>query len=105
MLQRATTKSKFYMLAEYLIPTDKQLYKQILKLSEFSKQIIFEIASSTALHLLNKRILNEKFEEGNKRGWAKKGNRMISIPARSTAHIFKDKRFWVIEIDNISREK
>ena len=45
------------------------------------------------------------FEEGNKRGWAKKGNRMISIPARSTAHIFKDKWLWVIEIDNISREK
>ena len=52
MLERAPAKLKFYTLAEYLILTDKQMYNQILEMAEFSKQILFEVASSAAFHLL-----------------------------------------------------
>ena len=65
MLERAQGKPKFFTLAEYLIPSDKQMYNQILKMAEFSKQILFEIASSAATQLLNKKVLNIKFKEGD----------------------------------------
>ena len=33
-------------------------------MAEFSRQISFEIASTAAFHLLNKRVLNKKLKEG-----------------------------------------
>ena len=65
MLERAQSKPKIFTLAEYLIPTEKQMYNQILKMAEFSKQILLEIASAAALQLLNKRVLNIKFKGGD----------------------------------------
>ena len=44
MLERAQSKPKCFTLAEYTIPSDKQMYNQILKMAEFSRQILFEIA-------------------------------------------------------------
>ena len=64
MLKRASAKPKFFTIAEFLIPSNKQMYNQILKMASFSKQILFEVASSAAFHLLNKRTLNKKFEIG-----------------------------------------
>ena len=46
------------------IPSDKQIYNQILKMTNFSKQILFEVSAAAALHLLNKRVLNKKFKIG-----------------------------------------
>merc|ERR1711889_1919 len=65
MLKRASAKPKFFTLAEFLIPSDKKMYEQILKMSKFSKQILFEVASAAAFSLLNKRTLNEKFQIGD----------------------------------------
>ena len=65
MLERAQSKPKFFTLAEYLIPTDKQMYNQILKMADFSKQILFEVSSAAALQLLNKRVLNMEFKVGD----------------------------------------
>ena len=62
MLKRAAAKPKFFTLAEFLIPTDKQWYNQILKMAQYSKQILFEVSAAAAYHLLNKRVLNKKFE-------------------------------------------
>merc|ERR1712120_96898 len=65
MLKRASAKPKFFTLAEFLIPTDKKMYNQILKMAGFSKQILFEVAAAAAFTLLNKRTLNKKFQVGD----------------------------------------
>merc|ERR1712112_755978 len=52
-------------LAEFLIPPDKKMYDQILKMASFSKQILFEVAAAAAFSLLNKRTLNKKFQVGD----------------------------------------
>merc|ERR1711962_1304235 len=64
MLKRASAKPKFFTLAEFLIPSDKKMYNQILKMASFSKQILFEVAAAAAFTLLNKRTLNKKFQVG-----------------------------------------
>ena len=64
MLKRSTAKPKVFTIAEFLIPTEKQIYNQILKMAEFSKQILFEVSAAAAFHLLNKRVLNKKFKIG-----------------------------------------
>ena len=64
MLKRAAAKPKFFTLAEFIIPTDKQWYNQILKMAQYSKQILFEVSAAAAYHLLNKRVLNKKFKIG-----------------------------------------
>ena len=56
-------KTKFFTFAEYLIPSNKEIYKQIKKLADFNKKILFEIAANIAFYLLNKRSLNQKFQE------------------------------------------
>merc|ERR1711873_242462 len=58
-------KPKFFTLAEFLIPTDKKMYNQILKMAGFSRQMLFEVAATSAFTLLNKRTLNQKFQIGN----------------------------------------
>merc|ERR1712080_442341 len=63
-LQRSTSKPKIFTISEFMVPTDKQFYNQILKMADFSKQILFEVAAAAAHHLLNKRVLNKKFEIG-----------------------------------------
>merc|ERR1711890_222340 len=63
-LQRSTSKPKIFTISEFMVPTDKQFYNQILKMANFSNQILFEVAAAAAHHLLNKRILNKKFEIG-----------------------------------------
>merc|ERR1712041_43257 len=65
MLKRASAKPKFFTLAEFLIPTDKKMYNQILKMAGFSKQILFEVAAAVAFTLLNKRTLSKKFQIGD----------------------------------------
>ena len=64
MLRRSITKPKILTMAEFQIPTDKQIYNQILKMAKFSKQILFEVSATAAFNLLNKRVLNKKFEIG-----------------------------------------
>merc|ERR1711954_128002 len=65
MLKRASAKPKFFTLAEFLIPSDKKMYDQILKMASFSKQILFEVAAAAAFSLLNKKTLNKKFQVGD----------------------------------------
>ena len=43
MLERAQGKPKFFTFGEYIVPSDKQIYNQILKMAEFSKQILFKV--------------------------------------------------------------
>merc|ERR1711942_322435 len=64
MLKRSTAKPKMFTFAEFLIPTEKQVYNQILKMAEFSRQILYEVSAAAAFHLLNKRVLNKKFKIG-----------------------------------------
>merc|ERR1712163_50425 len=64
MLKRASAKPKFFTIAEFLIPTDKKMYSQILNMASFSRKILFEIASASAFTLLNKTTLNKKFQIG-----------------------------------------
>ena len=52
-------------MAEYLIPIEKQMYSQILKMAEFSKQILFEVASAAATKQLNKKVIETSFQEGD----------------------------------------
>ena len=65
MLKRASAKPKFFTIAEFLIPTNKKMYNQILKMASFSRQILFEVAAASAFTLLNKRTLNQKFQIGD----------------------------------------
>merc|ERR1712002_374299 len=64
MLKRSAAKPKVFTIAEFLIPTEKQIYNQILKMAEFSRQILYEVSAEAAFHLLNKRVLNQKFKIG-----------------------------------------
>merc|ERR1711873_40901 len=59
MLKIASAKPKFFTLAEFLIPSDKKMYDQVLKMASFSKQILLAAA---AFSLLNKKMLNKKFQ-------------------------------------------
>merc|ERR1712177_39932 len=70
MLKRASAKPKFFTLAEFLIPTDKKMYNQILNMATFSRKILFEVAA--AFTLLNKKTLNQHFKIGE----------MVYIPGR-----------------------
>ena len=63
LLLRSNDKPKFFTFAEYLIPSNKEIYKQIKKLADFNKKILFEVAANSAFYLLNKRTLNQKFKE------------------------------------------
>ncbi len=63
LLARSNVKPKFFTFAEYLIPSNKEIYKQIKKLTDFNKKILFEVAANNAFYLLNKRTLNQKFKE------------------------------------------
>ena len=56
-------KQNFFTFAEYLIPSNKEIYKQVKKLANFNKKILFEIAANSAFYLLNKRTLNQKFQK------------------------------------------
>ena len=62
MLRRSSAKPKMFTFPEFLVPSEKQIYNQILKMTKFSRQILFEVSTAAALHLLNKRILNKKFK-------------------------------------------
>merc|ERR1712080_291036 len=62
MLKRSSAKPKMFTFAEFLVPSEKQIYNQILKMAKFSKQILFELSTAAALHLLNRRTLNQRFE-------------------------------------------
>ena len=65
MLSRSNEKPKFFTSAEYIIPSNKEIYAQIKKLTDFNKNIMFEIAANSAFYLLNKRTLNQRFQEGD----------------------------------------
>merc|ERR1711867_415499 len=72
MLKRASAKPKFFTIAEFLIPTDKKMYSQILNMASFSRKILFEIAAASEFTLLNKKTLNQQFQIGE----------MVYIPGR-----------------------
>merc|ERR1712208_259523 len=72
MLKRASAKPKFFTLAEFLIPTDKKMYSQILNMVSFSRKILFKITAASAFTLLNKKTLSQKFKIGE----------MVYIPGR-----------------------
>ena len=63
LLSQSNNKPKFFIFAEYLIPSNKEIYKQIKKLANFNKKILFEVAANSAFYLFNKRTLNQKFKE------------------------------------------
>ena len=65
LLSRSNEKPKFFTFAEYIIPSNKEIYTQIRKLANFNKKILFEIAANSAFYLLNKRTLNQKFQEND----------------------------------------
>ena len=47
------------------MPSNKEIYTQIKKLADFNNKILFEIAANSAFYLLNKRTLNQRFQEGD----------------------------------------
>ena len=63
LLARSNAKPKFVTFAEYLIPSNKEIYKQIKKLADFNKKILLEVAANSAFYLLNKRTPNQRFKE------------------------------------------
>ena len=63
LLSRSNEKPKFFTFAEYIIPSNKEIYAQIKKLADFNKKILFEIAANSAFYLLNKRTLNQRFQK------------------------------------------
>merc|ERR1712115_108250 len=65
LLSRSNAKPKFFTFEEYLIPSNKEIYKQIKKLADFNRKILFEVAANSAFYLLNKRTLNQRFHEGD----------------------------------------
>ena len=65
LLSISNEKPKFFTFAEYIIPSNKEIFTQIRKLAHFNKKIIFEIAANSAFYLLNKRTLNQKFQEND----------------------------------------
>ena len=65
LLSRSNEKPKFFTFADYIIPSNKEIYPQIKKLADFNKKILFEIAAYSALYLLKKRTLNQRFQEGD----------------------------------------
>ena len=61
LLSRSNEKPKFFTFAEYIIPSNKEIYSQIRKLANFNKKILFEIAANSVFYFLNKRTLNQTF--------------------------------------------
>ena len=97
MLRRASAKPKFFTLAEFLIPSDKKMYDQILKMANFSKQILFEVAAAAAFNLLNKKTLNKKFQIGD----------LVYIPGRllkKHPNSLRDALGKIKEISNSGRD-
>merc|ERR1712240_617266 len=83
LLSRSIEKPKFFTFAEYIIPGNKDIYRQIKILADLNKKILFEIAANSAFYLLNKRTLNKKFEK----------NYLVYIPDRIIAknpHLLSD---------------
>ena len=54
LLSRSNEKPKFFTFAEYIVPSNKEIYTQIKKLADFNNKILFEIAANSAFYLLNK---------------------------------------------------
>ena len=50
MLSRSNEKPQFFTFAEYIIPSNKEIYAQIKKLADFNKNILFEIAAKSAFY-------------------------------------------------------
>merc|ERR1712240_37303 len=94
---RASAKLKFFTLAEFLIPSDKKMCDQILKMANFSKQILFEVAAAAAFSLLNKKTLNKKFKVGD----------LVYIPGRllkKHPNSLRDALGKIKEITNTGRD-
>ena len=97
MLKRSPAKPKMFTFAEFIVPTEKQIYKQILKMATFSKKILFEVATATAFHLLNKKNLNNKFKIGE----------LVYIPDRllkKHPNSLRDALGKVIEVASTTRD-
>ena len=63
LISRSNDKPKLFTFTEYMIPSNKEIYKQIKKVTDFNKKILFEVAANSAFYLLNKRTLNKKIKE------------------------------------------
>ena len=48
LLSRSYEKPKFFTFAEYIIPSNKEIYTQLKKLANFNKKILFKIAANSA---------------------------------------------------------
>merc|ERR1712112_606312 len=97
MLKRSPAKPKMFTFAEFIVPSEKQIYKQILKMATFSKKILFEVATATAFHLLNKKNLNNKFKIGE----------LVYIPDRllkKHPNSLRDALGKVIEVASTTRD-
>ena len=75
LLSRSNEKPKFFTFAEYIIPSNKEIYTQFRKLAHFNKKNLFEIAANSTFNLLNKRTLNQKFQEND---WVYIPDRLLS---------------------------
>merc|ERR1712114_3419 len=97
MLKRSPAKPKIFTFAEFIVPTEKQIYKQILKMATFSKKILFEVSAAAAFHLLNKKNLNNKFKIGE----------LVYIPDRllkKHPNSLRDALGKVIEVASTTRD-
>ena len=54
-----------FTFAKYIILENKEIHKQINKLVDFNKKILFEAATISAFYLLNKRTLDQKFKKND----------------------------------------
>ena len=73
------------------------MYDQILKMANFSKQILFEVAAAAAFNLLNKKTLNKKFQIGD----------LVYIPGRllkKHPNSLRDALGKIKEISNSGRD-
>ena len=73
------------------------MYAHIKKLAEFNKKILFEVATTSAFYLLNKRTINQKF----------KINDIIYIPDRIIAmnpHLLTDALGKITEVKKNGRD-
>ena len=97
MLKRSPLKPKLFTFKEFMVPSEKQVYKQILKMARFSKQVLFEVSTAAAFHLLNKKNLSNKFQLGE----------LVYIPDRllkKHPNSLRDALGKIVEVTNTTRD-
>ena len=59
LLSRSNDEPKLFTFTEYMIPSNKEIYKQIKKVTDFNKKILFEVTANSAFYLLDKELLTK----------------------------------------------